>query len=146
MGGSDLADGEPALRLRVVGEETKAHLHGADIAWRVPGRPQANDVPSCRFSERQSCYKDIIRNQLCHRTGPLGSRLVQLHWSGRRDSNPRPSPWEGDALPLSYFRRLTSFFAFIEFLEFVAFGEFSLISPPIQCKELYPLNKPNKLW
>ena len=20
-------------------------------------------------------------------------------WSGRRDSNPRPSPWQGDALP-----------------------------------------------
>jgi hypothetical protein len=25
-------------------------------------------------------------------------------WSGRRDSNSRPSPWQGDALPLSYFR------------------------------------------
>ena len=27
-----------------------------------------------------------------------------LHLSGRRESNPRPSPWEGDALPLSYSR------------------------------------------
>ena len=27
-------------------------------------------------------------------------------WSGRRDSNPRPSPWQGDALPLSHFRVL----------------------------------------
>ena len=26
-------------------------------------------------------------------------------WSGKRDSNSRPSPWQGDALPLSYFRR-----------------------------------------
>ncbi len=25
-------------------------------------------------------------------------------WSGRRDSNPRPSPWQGDALPLRHFR------------------------------------------
>ena len=25
-------------------------------------------------------------------------------WSERRDLNPRPSPWQGDALPLSYFR------------------------------------------
>lgn len=25
-------------------------------------------------------------------------------WSGRRGSNPRPSPWQGDTLPLSYFR------------------------------------------
>ena len=24
--------------------------------------------------------------------------------SGRRDSNPRPSPWQGDALPLRHFR------------------------------------------
>lgn len=29
-------------------------------------------------------------------------------WSGRRDSNSRPSPWQGDALPLSHFRKLTS--------------------------------------
>ena len=27
------------------------------------------------------------------------------HWSGRRDSNSRPSPWQGDALPLSHFRK-----------------------------------------
>ena len=26
-------------------------------------------------------------------------------WSGRRDSNSRPSPWQGDALPLSHFRK-----------------------------------------
>jgi hypothetical protein len=25
-------------------------------------------------------------------------------WSGRRDSNPRPQPWQGCALPLSYTR------------------------------------------
>lgn len=29
---------------------------------------------------------------------------VQRNWSGRRDSNPRPSAWEADALPLSYAR------------------------------------------
>ena len=28
-------------------------------------------------------------------------------WSGRRDLNPRPSPWQGDALPLSYSRSRT---------------------------------------
>jgi hypothetical protein len=26
------------------------------------------------------------------------------HISGRRDSNPRPPPWQGDVLPLNYFR------------------------------------------
>jgi hypothetical protein len=25
-------------------------------------------------------------------------------WSGKRDSNPRPSPWQGDALPLRHSR------------------------------------------
>src|SRR5579859_2910128 len=34
----------------------------------------------------------------CHlATSPSG-------WSGRWDLNPRPSPWQGDALPLSYSR------------------------------------------
>ena len=28
-------------------------------------------------------------------------------WSGRRDSNPRPQPWQGCALPLSYARIFT---------------------------------------
>ena len=28
------------------------------------------------------------------------------NWSGRRDSNSRPSPWQGDALPLSHFRTI----------------------------------------
>ena len=27
-------------------------------------------------------------------------------WSERRDLNPRPSPWQGDALPLSHFRSI----------------------------------------
>ncbi len=31
---------------------------------------------------------------------PIGSRSGPGgNWSGRRDSNPRPSPWQGDALP-----------------------------------------------
>jgi hypothetical protein len=30
--------------------------------------------------------------------------LLIFPWSGKRDSNSRPSPWQGDALPLSYFR------------------------------------------
>ena len=29
---------------------------------------------------------------------------LQLYWSGRRDSNPRPPPWQGGILPLNYFR------------------------------------------
>jgi hypothetical protein len=41
--------------------------------------------------------------------GDLGALAVHRTakgrgWSGRRDLNPRPSPWQGDALPLSYSR------------------------------------------
>ena len=32
---------------------------------------------------------------------------IERNWSGRRDSNPRPRPWQGRALPLSYTRILT---------------------------------------
>ncbi len=34
----------------------------------------------------------------------LKEKTVQIFWSGKRDSNPRHSPWQGDALPLSYSR------------------------------------------
>ena len=37
-------------------------------------------------------------------------RLIHLatspNWSGRRDSNSRPPPWQGGVLPLNYFRHL----------------------------------------
>ena len=45
--------------------------------------------------------------QICRSQPGRGRRAV---WSGRRDLNSRPSPWQGDALPLSYsrFERLSS--------------------------------------
>ena len=36
----------------------------------------------------------------------LPLNYIRIMWSGRRDSNSRPSPWQGDALPLSHFRIL----------------------------------------
>ena len=41
----------------------------------------------------------------------MEARLVETWqviegWSGKRDLNPRPSPWQGDALPLSYSRSI----------------------------------------
>ena len=34
----------------------------------------------------------------------LATWLRRLIWSGRRDSNSRPPPWQGGILPLNYFR------------------------------------------
>ena len=41
---------------------------------------------------------------------PLG--YAALIESGRRDSNPRPPPWQGGVLPLNYFRSLAGLAGF----------------------------------
>lgn len=38
------------------------------------------------------------------RSHPL--EVLEKNWSGKGDLNPRPSPWQGDALPLSYSRSM----------------------------------------
>src|ERR1700677_2714149 len=38
------------------------------------------------------------------KSGNIRQARKVCSWSGRRDLNPRPSPWQGDALPLSYSR------------------------------------------
>ncbi len=38
------------------------------------------------------------------KAGILLPKTYRKNWSGRRDSNPRPQPWQGCALPLSYTR------------------------------------------
>jgi len=48
-----------------------------------------------------------------------GCHLFCFKWSGRRDSNSRPFPWQGNALPLSHFRILC--FAFPHFLRKMTF-------------------------
>ncbi len=46
-------------------------------------------------------------------TNSTTSAWYILSQSERRDLNPRPSPWQGDALPLSYFRSLFMNFAIV---------------------------------
>ena len=36
------------------------------------------------------------------------SRLSHFAWSGKRDSNPRPRPWQGRALPTELFPRVAA--------------------------------------
>ena len=49
----------------------------------------------CPSRIRTSVHGSKVRCPTTRRrgSGPKGN------WSGRRDSNPRPSPWQGDALP-----------------------------------------------
>jgi hypothetical protein len=38
----------------------------------------------------------------------IKAAFAAFYLSGKRDSNPRPSAWEADALPLSYSRKLSA--------------------------------------
>jgi hypothetical protein len=43
-------------------------------------------------------------DQKCDPPEDRRAAKLPLTWSGRRDSNPRPPPWQGGALPLSHVR------------------------------------------
>ncbi len=49
----------------------------------------------------------LLENRRSRTVLPAALQFIDLFesfWSGRRDSNPRPQPWQGCALPLSYTR------------------------------------------
>jgi hypothetical protein len=68
----------------------------------------------------EHCLSNVSRPDIAPVNNPFGTRLSPMSqersatyvsgpdtieiWSGRRDSNPRPRPWQGRALPLSYTR------------------------------------------
>jgi hypothetical protein len=60
----------PSLRFGIIHEEAQGHLHGFNVAGRVTGGLKANEIASDGLLEGQFCYKDVISNQLCRRTGP----------------------------------------------------------------------------
>ena len=56
-----------------------------------------------------SLYPNPANKKTEHHTGTVLWALLEdssLIISGKRDSNPRPPPWQGDVLPLNYFRKL----------------------------------------
>ena len=73
---------------------------GSSGTWRLVRLQNGSEV--CAPLERPSlrlCGKSRLRHKSV--TPEIQNHLS---WSGKRDSNPRPSPWQGDALPLSYSR------------------------------------------
>src|SRR5262249_51312056 len=64
--------------------------------WRIP-------IFSCSFQPEPQISGCNTENQKLKIDSSF-FRLDPLNWSGRRDLNSRPSPWQGDALPLSYSR------------------------------------------
>ena len=68
---------------------------GAGIEPARPQRPQ--DFKSCVSTN------STIRAQM---RKILRKEDLRLRVSEKRDSNPRPRPWQGRALPLSYSRKI----------------------------------------
>ena len=79
---------------------------GTDITIRGILSPVRLPVPPPRHIKLEATPRFELGNKgfadLC-----LTTWLCRLIWSGKRDSNSRPSPWQGDALPLSYFRTIS---------------------------------------
>ena len=56
--------------------------------------------PTTRRRGRDSlCGRRPFASATSRRIRPIAETPALRKWSGRRDSNPRPSPWQGDALP-----------------------------------------------
>ena len=57
-----------------------------------PARPKRAQDFKSGVSTNSTTRASCSRNK-------KGARVLPLHWSEKRDSNPRPRPWQGRALP-----------------------------------------------
>ena len=62
-------------------------------------RKRANQLRQSTKSVEVETGFEPVYAALQATASPLGHSTVVTGASGRRDSNPRPSPWQGDALP-----------------------------------------------
>jgi hypothetical protein len=90
---------QPSSRNR----RTKGIVHGAsfmhyDVGYFTSTWSRRPCNPSTTRSARgcHPCLGYVL--------SPMCPGWTLTNWSGRRDSNPRPRPWQGRALPLSYTR------------------------------------------
>ncbi len=72
------------------------------------GRPQTGQQRRIQ-GEAASGFEPLNRGFADPRLNLLATppSTTRGEWSGRRDSNPRPPPWQGGVLPLNYFRAPT---------------------------------------
>src|SRR3974390_205266 len=91
----DCRGGEPdvlAARIAALGARTSEPESESRLRRQGGGMIALRHSASSK-TEKPACQGAFVK--LCH---------LQKIWSGRRGSNPRPRPWQGRALPLSYTR------------------------------------------
>lgn len=78
------------------------------LRTRFSSRTYTTQAPNLYFL-RSACCSPLSLKGLMHSTRHLlhSLPLNDEARSGRRDLNPQPQPWQGYALPLSYFRQTT---------------------------------------
>ena len=91
----------------------KLRVPRPSYSWWRRGRPELHhkcpqSQPGMSWPGMRPGFWDKLLKR-CASTGWMRvgawNSLIKA-WSGRWESNPRPSPWQGDALPLSHFRSL----------------------------------------
>ena len=96
-----------------MGRDTAGQRHSPPTGFRVAkvteGRCKRRNLESGPRAVNPKLQKTTGLRESCpawRAPGPRarGSRGPGRDWSGKRDSNPRPSAWKADALPLSYSR------------------------------------------
>src|SRR4026207_944220 len=97
-----------ALHLWCRGRESNPHGPCGPTDFKSAASP-SSATPAIRSLDRlPSWRRRADSNRLIEvlQTSALATwlRRPSVIWSGKRDSNPRPQPWQGCALPLSYSR------------------------------------------
>ena len=87
--------GYVAVKLELWCPEPDLNRHGRNVRGILsplclPISPPGHGTLKNRLQKQQDNFREF--------------QVGQTKWSGRRGSNPRPRPWQGRALPLSYSR------------------------------------------
>ena len=91
------------------GGRTKRPLAGSGLALPGSSAPRRQEMPAENLKPLPNGQGHSPSRRRKHERPAKAGLLSVLaslagNWSGRRDSNPRPQPWQGCALPLSYAR------------------------------------------
>ncbi len=73
------------------------NLSNASLLEATPGFEPG--VKALQASALPLGHVAILASSCLDKNWPVSRPVLDRQWSGQRDSNPRPSPWQGDALP-----------------------------------------------
>ena len=76
-----------------------------DRAWAQPAAANSAAVTPASAPQGHMWGTWRASDQAAKKNPRQPERLPGARWSGKTDLNRRPSPWQGDALPLSYSRK-----------------------------------------